>query len=461
MAKLDQDRNDQPQGRVLRVGIFQGGRSLEERLFRKPTNITLGQSTKNTFVVPASVDLPKSFTIFEHTQGGYALNFTDSMEGRISLGDQVVDLAQLRKGKAQRQGELWHLNIGKKARGKIQLGELTVLFQFVAPPPVQPRPQLPPSVRGSLIGEMDGRLALVMMGSFLMHFGFVIYLRLMDWPKNQDIEEIPDRFVKVLVPKKEQPKKEEVAKKEEKAAEDKKKEQTKKQAADAGKPAPKPLSEEEKQRIAAERRARLEQQLAQMGMLKVLGSKGEGGTLRDLLKGGDPGSDADKVFGQVGGVGVGGPGNGLSSVKGGGGTGLSRGIDGLRASGPSEGVGTGDKGESRVRAVVRESAPQDLDSATLDPNAVAAKIRQYKGALVACYESALKRNPSLSGKVTLRFTINKIGKVSKAEIETDTMHDEDVNRCIIERASNWRFPPPSGGADDVQFAYPFIFQASK
>lgn len=460
MAKPEQEREAQSQGKILRVGIFQGGRSLEERLFRKPTNITLGQSTKNTFVVPTSVELPKSFSLFEHGPRGYALNFTATMEGRLSLGDQVMDLAQMRKGKAP-QGEVWHINLSERARGKIQIGELTVLFQFVVPPPVQPRPQLPPSVRGSVVGEMDGRLTAIMLGSFLLHFGFVIYLRTVDWPRQPDIEEIPDRFVKVLVPKKvEQPKPEEP--KVEKVAEKPKDDGKKKPASDsATKPVAKPLSEEEKARLAAEKRARLEAQLSQMGMLKLLGSKGEGGALRDLLKGGDPGNDADKVFGQVGGVGVGGNGGGLQAVKGGGGTGLSQGINGLRASGPSEGVDTGQKGEAKVRGVVRDSSPQDLDPATLDPNAVAAKIRQYKGALVACYESALKRNPSLSGKVTLRFTINKMGKVSKAEIETDTMHDDDVNKCIVDRASGWRFPPPSGGSDDVQFAYPFIFQASK
>ena len=88
----------QSQERALRVGIFQGGRSLEERLFRRRSNITVGQSAKNTFVVPATVDLPKGFTLFEVTPKGYALNFTDRMEGRLSLGgDAVVDLAALRK----------------------------------------------------------------------------------------------------------------------------------------------------------------------------------------------------------------------------------------------------------------------------------------------------------------------------------------------------------------------------
>ena len=112
-------------------------------------------------------------------------------------------------------------------------------------------------------------------------------------------------------------------------------------------------------------------------------------------------------------------------------------------------------------AMVQESAPQDLDPVDLDPQAVAAKIRQYRGALVACYEAALKRNASLSGKITLRFSVNTLGKVSHVEIEVDTMHDEDFAKCIVDRASTWRFPPPKSGSGDVQFAYPFIFQSSK
>ena len=140
---------------------------------------------------------------------------------------------------------------------------------------------------------------------------------------------------------------------------------------------------------------------------------------------------------------------------------ISKSIGSLVASGPSEGLGTGEKTEKKVRGIVQESAPQDLDSAELDPAAVAAKIKQYRGALVACYEAALRRNASLSGKITLRFTISKLGKVSSVDIEVDTMHDDDFNKCIIDRASSWRFPPPQGGTSDVQFAYPFIFQSAK
>jgi TonB family protein len=205
----------------------------------------------------------------------------------------------------------------------------------------------------------------------------------------------------------------------------------------------------------------MERTMAQMGLLKQLTAKGPDGMLPDALKNGSADNDPDKVFSQVGGVGPATGQPGLGTARGGDGTGESKSIGSLVASGPSEGIGTGEKTEKKVRAIVQESSPQDLDPVDLDPAAVAAKIRQYRGALVACYEAALKRNAGLAGKITLRFSISKLGKVSNVEIEVDTMHDEDFSKCIVDRASSWRFPPPQSGSNEVQFAYPFIFQSAK
>ena len=54
-----------PEGgtKILRIGIIQNGKIVEERLVRKRENVTIGQSTKNTFVVPASNALPRTFSI--------------------------------------------------------------------------------------------------------------------------------------------------------------------------------------------------------------------------------------------------------------------------------------------------------------------------------------------------------------------------------------------------------------
>src|SRR5581483_9643502 len=131
----------------------------------------------------------------------------------------------------------------------------------------------------------------------------------------------------------------------------------------------------------------------------------------------------------VGGVGVAssGDGGGLHAARGAGGTGTAKGIGGLRASGPGE-VGTGDKGAEKVavlRGSMKDSAPVDIDG-SLDPNVVANTIRSRKGAIIACYEKALKRNPNLAGKVQLRFTISSVGKVAAADIENNTLGDDEV-----------------------------------
>ncbi len=86
-------------------------------------------------------------------------------------------------------------------------------------------------------------------------------------------------------------------------------------------------------------------------------------------------------------------------------------------------------------------------------------LRRRKGAIIACYERALKRNPNLSGKVELQFTVSAVGKVTGADIGADTLHDDEVNTCITSIVKSWRFPAPDGG--EVHFSYPFIFQASK
>jgi hypothetical protein len=460
MANVVKARQKQldAQIKILRIGIIQSGKIVEERLVRKRENVTIGQSAKNTFVVPASNYLGRTFTLFELTAAGYALNFTDGMDGRVSLGDQVVSLPALRQaGKAQKKGELWHLLLNDRSRGKVVIGDVTVLFQFVAPPPVQPRPQLPPSVRSSLMQNLDWMLVGVMGVSFLIHFGFVIYLRGIDFPRKPDIEELPDRFVKMIVTPKKEEKKAEVAK-----VDDKKGEEDKKKKSNDGKkggPA-KPRDAEAEARAAAERRARMAAEVAKTGVLKILGSRGEGGQVADLVKGGDVSGDADKVFASVGGVGVAssGDGGGLRSAKGAGGTGSLRGGGSLRAGGPGD-VGTGDKGGERaVKAVVKDSTPTDVDG-SLDPSVIVKEIRSRIGAVKACYESGLKRNPNIGGKLTLRFDVSAVGKVTAAEIEADTMKDEEVASCIKGRVISWRFPAPSGGT--ASFSYPFVFQASK
>src|SRR5215831_13084992 len=124
-----------PKPKILRIGIIQGGRIVEERLVRKRESITLGQSAKNMFVVPSDA-LPRSWLLFEVHGNQYVAHFTDGMDARIAVGNEIISLGQLKQtGKIQKRGASWVLPLDERSRGKITLADMPILFQFVTPPP--------------------------------------------------------------------------------------------------------------------------------------------------------------------------------------------------------------------------------------------------------------------------------------------------------------------------------------
>src|SRR3954452_19092550 len=132
--------------KVLRIGLVQGGKVIEERVIKQRTHVTIGPSEKSMFVVP-SQNVPPNFRLFELVGSDYHLNFLDGMSGRVALQTGISDLAALRgQAKKTAQGS-YQIKLSEEARGKVVIGETTFLFQFVAPPPVQPKPQLPVSVK--------------------------------------------------------------------------------------------------------------------------------------------------------------------------------------------------------------------------------------------------------------------------------------------------------------------------
>jgi outer membrane biosynthesis protein TonB len=470
--------------KILRIGVIQAGKIVEERLIRRRENVTIGASPRNNIVVPAST-LPRSFILFEISGGKYYLSLTDTMDGRVSVGQKVMSLEQVRSeghAKPASKGRL-QLELTDSSRGKVLLGEVTLLFQFVAPPPVQPRPQLPPSVRGGLIGQMDWLFASSFGGSAVAIAAFLLILGNMEIPPEAAPDVVPEdfaRFVPSVQTPKPKPKKKLLDAKKLAGEGEKKVEKVKappkvvrKRPGGKGrkgkkgtkKPAGKPCDEACKQARAEARRARLAAQVAKMGALKILGAKGPAGTgsTQNLLKGGDPGTSADKAFKGVGGVTTsgGGKGGGLRG-KGAGGTGKSVGIGGLadRVGGPGKvGTGIGKVKEKVPTASIKKAGKTKIEG-TLKASAVARVLRRGMRALKACYQKALKRNPKLAGKVAVILTINKLGKVTRVEIDQDTVGDSAVTSCIKSYCKRWRFPPPSDG-DTVDVSFAVGFQASR
>jgi len=170
--------------KVLRIGLVQGGKVIEERVIKQRSHVTIGPSEKSMFVIP-SKNIPPNFRLFELMGGEYVLNWLEGMTGRIALKTGISDLGALR-GQAKRvpigNAQMYQVNLSDEARGKVVVGETTFLFQFVAPPPVQPKPQLPVSVKAGLANDIDWTTTIIAAFSFLFHFGAVgsIYSDWMD-----------------------------------------------------------------------------------------------------------------------------------------------------------------------------------------------------------------------------------------------------------------------------------------
>jgi hypothetical protein len=94
----------------------------------------------------------------------------------------------------------------------------------------------------------------------------------------------------------------------------------------------------------------------------------------------------------------------------------------------------------------------------LDPVIIQKVVRAHFDAFRKCYEEGLGRNPNLSGRVAVKFVIDRSGAVSSAEDSRSDIPDRVVVDCILSRYRELVFPKPDGGILTV--VYPIVFNAS-
>lgn len=159
---------DKKQSKILRVGIVQGGRIIEERLLRHKEAITIGQAPKNKFMIP-SPRVPIAYTLIDVKGGKYVLCFEKGMLGKILVSDEIVDLKTIAKRRlAQRKDAKFRFTLSEESRGKIVLGDVTLLFQFVTPPPEVAKLQLPAEAKGAWWRNIDKALVATFLLSFFL-----------------------------------------------------------------------------------------------------------------------------------------------------------------------------------------------------------------------------------------------------------------------------------------------------
>ena len=179
--------------KVLRIGVIQGGKIVEERIIRKRETVTVGSSEKNHFVVHGE-GVPSRFELFQLVGNDYILNFTDKMRGRVGLPGGVQDLDQhaAERRRAQRRHALAGQAQRQLARqGRDRRDDAAVSVR--QPPPVQPRPQLPAAARAGFVRSIDWLFTAFVVFTFMTMFGFIVYLENADWPIDRASRRCPTR----------------------------------------------------------------------------------------------------------------------------------------------------------------------------------------------------------------------------------------------------------------------------
>ena len=119
---------------------------------------------------------------------------------------------------------------------------------------------------------------------------------------------------------------------------------------------------------------------------------------------------------------------------------------------PSGGSGVG--GSSRKPPKV---ASKKLEAkGSLDKDIIRRIVRAHISEVRFCYNRGLSKDPSLRGKVSIRFDIAPSGSVPVAVVADDTLADESVGHCIAKAVKRWTFPKPEGGT--VVVTYPFVLE---
>ena len=425
--------------RILRVGVVHGRRIVEERLLARAGDVTIGTSPRSTFIVPWD-DAPLRWRLFEERGGRRFLHLAGDMTARIADGATVTSIDARGAGAPPPP-----IPLSDRARGKVTIGDTTVLFQLLRPPAPQPRPQLPISVRHRITDGIDRGFTAIVALTLLLHVAVVLYLRQVEWPRRPDIESIPDRFIQ----------------------------QTIRLPRPAPKPAAPPVIAENAPRPAPKPHApsaprpqpehqpgnpRPEIDVREMGLLKMLTARAADGNspLTDVLGGGAVDRSLDEALRDVAGVavasaetlnGIRRPGNDHGKVAT---------PDDLR---PGPGIkdvtGIGPVGERDVASRLKV-APPVLEGGKADIDSIAREIRNRRKAIAACYERALKTKPTLAGKLVVRFSITAAGTISTVDIDDDTLGAPEVGACVRAIVLRWRFPPPA--ETPVELNFPFVFQ---
>ncbi len=146
---------------------------------------------------------------------------------------------------------------------------------------------------------------------------------------------------------------------------------------------------------------------------------------------------------------------------GGGGTGGGIGIGSIgtngKLGGTGQGYGAGNGrlgGSHKTKAATVRPGSAEV-SGSLPAEVIQRIMRASAPRFRFCYQKALQADPTLAGRITVRFVIDRSGAVPSAKDAGSTLASPEVVSCVLSVITTLSFPAPEGGI--VTVTYPFMF----
>ncbi|MCA9637455.1 MAG: AgmX/PglI C-terminal domain-containing protein [Myxococcales bacterium] len=436
--------------RALKAALVVDQKVYDQVHQHAPERVSVGTDVSADFLVFGK-NLPKRHVLFDVDQSGaYVLDLPPGVGGRIQIRGKSKGVRELWRKQAAgpKPPKSLRIRLDPSARGKLTLGESTLLFFFDRPAPYVPKPPFPQDLRPEMRG-MFSSLDLSSILAVLLIMGPYFF-----WASTKEIDasiepEIDERFLRVMEipPKKEEPPPEEEEEEEEQLLAQDEEEKVKEEIK-----VEKVIETNKKFSAEALNKAR------GVGVLRSLGTYGGDGpgSVYDVIQSTENNMgelfaagmtrtiDADS--GDVSGFVPGGEGiNANGAVVG------TKGFD-VTEDGPE--LAELEKQERKIKSNVKASDADVIGD--VDKRAVQATIRRRMGALQNCYNRALRTNPGLSGKMTYTITISVMGTVTRVNVDDDTVRDPSVASCTTAKIKGWRFPA-EGAEESSEVTFTVVF----
>ncbi len=394
-----------------------------------------------------------SFDLVQAHGGGFALRFTDRMQGALTRGGQTVDLRDaLEAGQAQPDGEAYALPLEAEDTARVDLGGVTAQLAF------QP---LPRRAAASLDDVVDFTWVNVLLGTCALAALLLVTALNQEEgaPPSDELTPSQARFARSVfqaAPPPPAPRRNDARESGEKAA---------RHSGPEGQAGRRNAPSRSAQ---AAPRGDPSQKNQARALAQALFGGPNGRGIRSLLGPGGVGGELQEAMGHLVGVA---PGdargfNGLGirgDLSGGGGDAVTVGIGAIGTKG--RGNGRDPYGDGVGKLTPKASPGPELEPepptilGSLDRELIRQVVHLNRAQIRFCYESQLTRSPKLNGKVAVKFIISANGSVASSTVAQATTQNAALETCVAGRVHGWQFPKPKGGGV-VIVTYPFLFRPS-